>query len=184
MRGSLNLIRAIESNIPSNPNCESSLRPVPALDNRHLSSHVAARSIEDLMCMSMVSGGVIVGVFMRVLMTTWMGMCARHLDALVDLGIWRISSFGGKNWEEQWKVKKVMSREGADENPHPRDGDLEAKPRPPPDLGLGCLYGNYVFHCSASFNLILGEIHCTPCSWDQGVPGRWNKRATQLGVLG
>ena len=59
-----------ESILPSNTDSESTFRPISSFDNWHLSTHIAARSIQDLMGVTVVGGWGIV----RVSMATFVGV--------------------------------------------------------------------------------------------------------------
>ncbi len=80
-------MRSNRSNIPANSNSESTFRPISAFNERHLSSHVASGSVEDLVSVPVICGGS----FMRVVMASMevdavVGVQARHGE---QLGIYK-----------------------------------------------------------------------------------------------
>ena len=73
----------VKGSIPTNAHGECSLAPIPALNNRHLSRGVGARTIKYLMRMT-VFGSIEVGVRMRVggkigMGVSWEGRCIGHV---------------------------------------------------------------------------------------------------------
>lgn len=72
--------------VPSDPNCKSTFRPISSLNNWHLSSHVAPRSIKYLVGMSVISCGKVVRMAMRSMeMDAIVGVHARHDGQLAIL---------------------------------------------------------------------------------------------------
>lgn len=65
--------------LPSNANGKSTLRPVSSLNDRHLSSHIAPWSIEDLVGVAVIGSGEVMTVAMAGMeMDAIVGVHARH----------------------------------------------------------------------------------------------------------
>jgi hypothetical protein len=75
--------RGNASYIPSDANGKSAFRPVSAFNDRHLSSHIASRSVKDLVGMAVVGGGEVVRVAMAGMeVHAVVGVHSRHDERL------------------------------------------------------------------------------------------------------